>query len=159
MPNCPAELPFNVEDLIAFVRKYGADRCYFLTVTLKPKLYKFSSVTQLELSNNILYNELYKNTLDYWVVSEHTGMCNVHYHSIVTFRDEACKIQLVNKLKKNKELGFIKLDSKPIQNMRACCEYMTKELYNTMKVFTSVNGHRPHYWMNGCVWRYIVDGQ
>lgn len=123
----------------------------FLTITLKPKLYKYSSITQLELTNNVLFNILYRHTIDFAVVSEHTQNANIHYHCVISFRDKHDTIALINFLKKSKDFGFIKLD-KCVHNIIRCAEYMTKDLYITARTFCSVPGHKPDFSMTHRKW-------
>lgn len=123
----------------------------FLTVTLSPKLYKYSSVTQLELTNNILYKLLYKNTAHYTIVAEHTKQCNIHYHALVSFTDSGPQqIGLLNKLRSQKLFGFVKFDSSIGDNVKAC-NYLTKDIYDTIEVFKSVKPRNPQYYMT---WNY-----
>lgn len=144
----------NTQELLEYIR--NCTQPYFLTVTLKPKLYKYSSVTQLELTNHDLFTILYQTTASYHCVAEHTTAGNVHYHIIFDTINSHSAILLINRLKKNKNYGFVKLD-KDISNQLKCAEYMTKDLYSTAKIFTSVNGHRPYYYMTAQWWRQITN--
>lgn len=141
-------------DIVEYLR--NCRKAHFLTVTLKPKLYKFSSITQLELTNHDLYHILYGTTASYHCVAEHTQAGNVHYHILFDTLNEYSAIMLINKLKKHRSFGFVKLD-KDIHDLIKCAEYMTKDLYNTCKIFTSVNGRKPYYYMTSYWWRSIAN--
>lgn len=144
----------NAQDIITYLR--NCRKAHFLTVTLKPKLYRFSSITQLELTNHDLYQILYVTTSSYHCVAEHTSSGNVHYHILFDTINDYSAIMLINKLKKHRSFGFVKLD-KEIYDLLKCAEYMTKEIYNTSKIFTSVNGRRPYYYMTSQWWRAISN--
>lgn len=151
------EIPLSKQDVIAFIQRYSAVKCYFLTITIKPKFYEFSSVTQLELTNDIVYGILYSCVNDFICVAEHTKNGNVHYHAVITFEEKSRGVLLLNKLKKQRELGFIKLDAQSIQSIEATAEYLTKDLYDSMKVFTSVKGHKPRWYMTNALWRHLIN--
>lgn len=144
----------NSHQIIEYLR--SCRHAHFLTVTLKPKLYKFSSITQLELTNNDLFHILYGSTASYHCVSEHTSSGNVHYHILFDTINEYSAIMLINKLKKHRSFGFVKLD-KDIHDLVKVSEYMTKDLYNTAKIFTSVNGRKPYYYMTSTWWKMITN--
>lgn len=107
---------------------------YFITITIKPKFYKYTSVTQFELSNGEVVGIFNTLTKDYIVVPEHTKAGNIHYHAVVTFREDTQRISFINKLKKNSTLGFVKFDTNEIRNSLKVMEYMTKDLYETLKI-------------------------
>lgn len=146
------EVAYNLKD---FLERHN--NSYFLTITLKPKLYKFTSVTQLELTNHDVYAILYRNSVDYIVVAEHTQAGNIHYHAVVAFSGKLQRIQLLNMFKKNRALGFVKLDPEPVSNKVATANYMTKELYENYRILTAVRGHNPRIWMTSNMWRLLVD--
>lgn len=125
----------------------------FITVTLRPKLYKYSSVTQLELSNNILYNILDTYCVDWACVAEHTGGGNIHYHAIVLYLGSAA-LSMINTIKKNKNFGMIKFD-KSINNLNRAKDYVLKSLNETRKVCHGNNGHKPYYCMSANAWQTI----
>lgn len=129
---------------------------YFLTVTLKPKLYKYCSITQLELTNNIVFGLLYRCTDSFVVVAEHTKAGNIHYHAIICLKSDYQKIHLINSLKKRKELGFIHVDSNPVINPKDVSEYLTKDLYTNHQIFRK-NSWKIHYKMCDCLYRELYD--
>lgn len=136
---------FHVEEHIGL----DAD-AYFLTITLKPKLYKYSSITQLELTNNTVYQILYRCSKSFICVAEHTQAGNIHYHAVVAFGDKLRKIMMINMFKRNKDIGFVKIEDLPIVNKTKVSEYITKDLYVNHKIFRSCAGHNPRYHMCSC---------
>lgn len=108
---------------------------YFLTITLKPKLYQFTTVTQFELTHSDIVTMLDAACKDYVIVTEFTKSANIHYHALVTFTSPTHRISLINKLKKNRLLGFTKFDPQPIRSSIRVCDYMTKDLYVTLQCF------------------------
>lgn len=141
--------PFVVKDIMKVV----SSKSMFLTVTLPPKLYKFSSVTQLEITNKILYSILNATTDDYFVLAEHTKQGNIHYHAMVTCSEKRRYVLLMNKLKTNRSFGFIKLID--IGNYNKCAEYMYKDVYDNDIIFKSVRGHQPEWFMNNEIYNQI----
>lgn len=114
---------------------HDSKESYFITVTLKPKLYKFTSITQFELTHSEIIHIMDRHAADYVVATEHTKQGNIHYHVVAYIPSTAQKITMINMLKKNRLFGFIKFDPKPITHRLQCVEYMTKDLYQTLKVF------------------------
>lgn len=115
----------------------------FLTVTLSPKLYKFSNFLQFEMTHNILYSILNKYCSHYVCVVEHTKQGNIHYHCILTTTNFKKTILLANDIKKNKLFGFIKLDGKGIINILKCATYLVKDIEFTSTVFNSHRKNAP----------------
>lgn len=118
------------------------DDSYFLTITLPPKLYKYSSITQLELTNRIVFGILHKYCKDYVCIAEHTGQGNIHYHAVVKYETKMQAIMLINSFKKNKAIGFIKHDGSTVKEPRKVAEYLTKEFITNYKILRS-SGHKP----------------
>ena len=155
MPNgLPDDFPITVQSIHQFLR--DTPNCSFLTITIKPKLYKYNSITQLEMVNSSLYKLLFKHTDKYVCVAEHTKQANIHFHAIVSFVDTSRKIGLINSLKNHKDIGFIKFDSE-ISNDIKCSEYMTKDLYENYKYFTSMKGKAPLYFMTNTIWDNLFN--
>lgn len=129
----------RIANIISVTKNYISDlvhdnkETYFLTITLKPYLYKFGSITQFELTQLTVANLLYKATKDFIMVAEHTQSGNIHYHIVLAFSSSLQRILLVNTLKKNRMIGFIKLDPQPVREALKVMEYMTKDLYTTLK--------------------------
>lgn len=149
-----SEIPLSLNDVYSFV--LSCENVCFITITLKPKLYKYSSITQLEITNHELYNILYCSTKDFIAVAEHTKQGNIHYHAIFSAQTNVSNILLMNKLKKNKNFGFIKFDGE-IKCKRSCAEYLYKDVYNTMHVCRSNKGGFPRYIMSRDMWRDLTE--
>lgn len=149
-PNSPiATTPLQLHEVIHFIDKAPST---FMTITLKPKLYKYSSLTQLELTNNVVFGYLYACVDDFICVAEHTANGNIHYHAIIQ-ASKSQKILLINKLKKERLLGFIKLEPDTIRNPLKCSEYITKDVVSNSKIFRSVQGHNPDFIGSSKAWR------
>lgn len=129
----------------------------FITVTLKPKVYKYSSITQLELTNNVLYQILYNCTDSFICVAEHTKQGNVHYHALVYFHTDSSFILLMNKLRKQKEFGFIHTNGNIIQSHKECAKYILKDIKNNDIVFSSAKGRKPYYLMTTALWYLLYN--
>lgn len=135
---------------------YNKPNVKFLTITLQPKLYKFSSITQLEITNNDVYKILLTTCDDYICVAEHTEAGNVHYHALVSHNNKSGIILTANKLKKNRNLGFIKITT-DIKNKKKCAEYLLKSLRENDKIFSSNPGHKPWCYMSNVLWRQLYE--
>lgn len=112
---------------------------WFITITLKPKLYKYSSVTQYEMSVNIVEAILRNHTDSYVLVTELTASANIHYHAIIQIRDKYQMCTLLNKIKRVRELGNSKVNDKPVVELQRTFEYMLKEVNVTRKVISTPN--------------------
>lgn len=113
---------------------------YFITITLKPDLYKYSSITQYEMTVNAVKEILAKYNNYYVMVAEHTADANIHYHAMIVPRDRYANIALINKLKKGRLFGFIKQNSEPVIERQRTFNYLKKELFYTQKTLST-----PHY--------------
>lgn len=114
---------------------------YFLTITLKPHLYKFNSLTQYEMTVNYV-KAILKHASSYYCSTELTVQANVHYHSIVQFSNKVQMMRVINMLKRNKYFGFIHLNSRCIESLdqlKRSANYMCKELSDTTKVMHTSN--------------------
>lgn len=105
----------------------------FITITLKPSLYKYSSNTQLELTISHL-KVILDRLGEYVFVIELTNAGNIHYHILL----KATKINRLcafNRIKKNKLFGF--MSSKMInsdKHLRDEINYICKDINSTSKV-------------------------
>lgn len=114
---------------------------YFITITLKPKLYKYSSTTQYELSYGTIQHILHTTVQDYEVVPEHTKDGNLHYHAWIYSSNPCAKILCLNRLKRDRSLGYIKLTPEIIikeDQIIRVQEYLCKEFSYTVKILRSV---------------------
>lgn len=110
----------------------------FVTITLKPRLYKYSFNTQYELSQREIAHMLTIHSNDFVMVAEATKSGNVHFHAIIIADDIYHQVTIINKFKKDKNLGFIHIkevnsDLSPIIN------YMLKDIHETYKLITNIN--------------------
>lgn len=109
---------------------------YFLTVTIKPKFYKYGSGTQFDITRPTMSQVLYNSRFALYV-PEHTKQGNIHYHAIVKFKDEVNKIFILNSLKAKRDLGFIKLTPAPIKDkdaLKRSVTYMVKDLKSSARI-------------------------
>lgn len=153
--NITSSISLTQTDVVNYL--HDNQESYFGTFTIKPKLYQYSSVTQLELTNNTLYALLHQTCNNFICVAEHTKAGNVHYHAILTFISDLHRIQLCNKIKKQRLFGFMKIDAEPISNIARVTEYITKDLYTTSKIFASTPGHKPRYTMTCKEWAQFLN--
>lgn len=145
----------STQDVKNFIENYPT--CKFLTITLKPKIYKYSSITQLELTNYTVF-EILQNTSDKYVcIAEHTQVGNVHYHALVYHQQSFQLVSTLNKLKKCKYIGFIQTNGKPIEEITKCSEYMVKSLEENKKLFNAVRGNKPKFIMTNDLWKILFN--
>lgn len=147
-------IPIDAQKVYEFIGEHP--NSLFFTITLKPKLYKYSSITQLELTNMKLFHLIYSCCRHYIVVAEHTKQGNVHYHAIVDV-DDLSKMLLLNLLKKQKEFGFIKMDPNQIVHKKACAEYLCKSLRDNKKIFHASPNHKPMFVMTSYYYKSLYD--
>lgn len=113
----------------------------FLTITLQPKLYKYSSVTQFELTHGLIEHIFEQTVDDFEMIPEHTGQGNIHYHAWFKFSRDPQKILAMNKLRRTRSLGFIKLTPDRIltdEGIKKVHNYMNKDFDTTRKGLASV---------------------
>lgn len=114
---------------------------YFFTITLKPKLYKYSSVTQYELTYGTIQHHLMTTVQDFEFVPEHTQQGNIHYHGWIYDNNPLQRINLLNKLKRDRTLGFIKMTPEVIitnEQIKRSHDYLCKDYVNTRKLLKGV---------------------
>lgn len=119
---------------------------FFLTITLKPTIYEYSSVTQYEMTRGALL-KIFSSAQSFVMVPEHTGTGNIHYHALVQFRDTITRINIINRLKRNKFIGFIKVNSKPVKSekyFRNEIKYIIKKVHENVKIL-GITGPRIVY--------------
>lgn len=112
---------------------FTGEACNFITVTLSPKLYKYSSITQLELTLTHLYKILLLGGRSV-VVCEHTSSGNIHYHLILS-ASRLQSILIANKLRKQRGLGHIHIKSIASESeFNRAYEYIRKDLTTTRRL-------------------------
>lgn len=110
---------------------------WFVTITLKPKLYKFQALTQYEMTVNDFHKLLEQRVQNAVHVTELTETGNVHYHAIIKTTDKIKLLSFVDAIKRSRSFGYIKLTSNPIhfkENLIRSAHYLVKELNVTAKV-------------------------
>lgn len=115
------------------------DNICMITVTLSPKLYKYKSFTQYEITINELRKLCDNQTERYVFTPEVTQAGNIHYHVLCRFNTRLQKITMINKLKGNKLFGFSKI-SNPCDNyerVNTTLAYILKDTSMTQKVLTA----------------------
>lgn len=150
----PSDTMINGEQCLWFLN--NKPNVKFLTVTLPPKYYKYSSITQLEITNNELYKILLTTCDSFICIAEHTQAGNVHYHALISHSNKYGTILTCNKLKKSRLFGFIKVNTE-INNKSKCAEYMIKDLKENDKIFSSLPGHKPWCYMTNELWRNLYE--
>lgn len=123
-----------------YVRKYNIQpggNTYFITQTLKPKFYKYSTETQRNLTYHQFGAMLKEFTDDFICCCEITEQANIHYHGIVVFKNEINKLKMINKCKSKQSIGFMKITPKAIvdeiPSMMRAKEYIIKDVDKTSK--------------------------
>lgn len=114
---------------------------FMVTITLKPKLYKYSSITQHDMTINVLKALLSNQASGYVLATELTLSGNVHYHAFVMTPCKYRRITLLNTIKKNRYFGFIKVSNEvhDMSNVYACLTYMIKDVDTTKKILHNAN--------------------
>lgn len=119
---------------------------HFITITLKPKLYKFSSITQFELSFPYVHHVL--DQRDCIFVAEHTNQGNIHYHAMFEGNGYGF-VSTINQLKKCKSLGHVHISpllQGDMQRIRSYL-YMCKSLVDNLKLLHQVR-HKCIFYSN-----------
>lgn len=116
----------------------------FMTVTLPPRFYKFTSITQYELTKNELCRLLEAGTDWAWCVVELTREGNVHYHIIASTHYKHQIIGFINKVKRSKSFGYVKLspDIQTPESLTRSINYLCKDLESSRKVLHT-SAYRP----------------
>lgn len=111
-----------------------SEHTYFITVTIKPSFYKYTSITQLELLYHVLQSKTGDNVI---IVPEHTSAGNIHFHLVKRFRDECDKIRTLNLLRSCKKFGFIHIKTDEINHvskLERALAYLLKNLSDTKRI-------------------------
>lgn len=105
---------------------------FAITVTLRPALYRYTSVEQYDMTSDELVKHLLSECIKVSLIAEHTKNFNIHYHGIVTMRhiiNGSCQKRLVDSFRKSKHFGFVCI--KQIEDEEGWIDYMSKELLET----------------------------
>lgn len=136
---------FTYEELYRYVHEdyTPSNNLWFMTFTIDPKLYKMNAMTQFEMTVNEIRSILENHVTQYTISTELTEQGNVHYHAIGIIKDKFGKITLIDKIKRKRMFGFMKINSQPIHTdemLKKSCNYIIKELDQTQKILC-----RPNY--------------
>lgn len=130
-----------IDDIKSVYNGLLGEGLVFVTITLKPKLYKYQSLTQFELTHLDIESCLYRHSTAYMSV-ELTSDGNVHYHAICHFGTKLQRIHMMNMFKKNRQIGFVKITPNPIESLESLtrsAHYLVKSISDTSKVLHSSN--------------------
>lgn len=120
----------------------GPLHCYAITITLPPKLYKFQSITQYEMTKSHI-DSICKLCYQSLSVPELTKSGNIHYHLVVQGRDKINIIHVINKIRRNRMFGFYKEKEINCEKMLRCeLNYLIKDIKETQRVLHTPN-NRP----------------
>lgn len=125
----------------AFTLPAIGSNTYFITITLKPKLYKYSSGTQFDISKPEVDKLLY-SVYEYVSVAEMTVEGNCHWHAICRFSNDLNRIRFIDCVKKNRTLGYIKVTPKPVdskESLDRAFQYMKKDVSTTTSLLHTAN--------------------
>jgi len=119
---------------------------YFMTVSLKPDLYKWCARKQLKLTFDKLsrYIKIYSNK--FLMVAELTKKNNIHYHIIIHFNDILyADTLLMETLKTSNEFGNTMINEKVITETQRTFEYCVKDINKTYTIVNKVKYGKPGY--------------
>lgn len=119
----------------------------FFTLTLQPKLYKYTTMTQFEMTHLEVQHIISSCARSCTILStEITQQGNIHYHFICCFEEKHHKVALINKLKKKRLLGFVNVspDITCIQEANRALIYLFKDAKTTAKILHSEN-YKPEF--------------
>lgn len=134
----------NTEAVHNIIKKWAPEyiNCTSFTLTLKPKLYTYQTITQYEMTHNELIN-IINQVHDYVYCTEITKTGNIHYHFVVKTNDKLRLVNLVNKIRKNRLFGFYKaIPINSIDHLHKAIMYLVKDVYETMQILWT-NNYKP----------------
>lgn len=115
----------------------GYTNFYFITITLKPIMYKTPDKLQYLVHIKLL-SELLQD-YEYLIIPEHTKSYNIHFHGIIRSRMDLNNYKkkpfdfYVHKIFRNhKTIGFIKVE--PINDFNKCMLYILKDIEKTYEI-------------------------
>lgn len=139
----------DYEDTVQKVRDYvrgyairNSSLTYFVTQTLKPTYYKMKIDTQHTQTYCKLGHAFKEWCTDFIYLPEITKQGNIHYHAIVTFKNEISMLRFIEQTKSKQWLGFMKITSNSIEdkvNMIRSKEYLIKDVETTIKFVKCAN--------------------
>lgn len=132
----------DYEPLMNYFNDKMSDKLRFITITIKPKMYNFQTITQYEMTHPHIRQIVdTTNATTVWNV-EITKEGNVHYHMLSYFADAYSLISFINRLRKSHIVGFYKVTSNPVEhteNLSRSIRYLYKDLELTRKVLHTRN--------------------
>lgn len=113
---------------------------HFVTITLDPKSYKFCASVQHDMTVNFIETLLYDTCSNFQCTPELTEDGNVHYHAWLIFNDITSRMIFIDRIKRNRLLGFMKINKEVIaeEHVGRVQEYLCKSFDITCKVIKTV---------------------
>lgn len=111
---------------------------WFYTITLNPKLYKYTFNTQYDITRFEVMKILDISD-HYSFVVEATKDGNCHYHAWCYCNNPFSRILIINKFKSSKFIGYVMLNREPIIDTQRTYNYMIKDYKNTHKLLKKLN--------------------
>lgn len=103
----------------------------FVTITLSPKIYGGTVLSQYYQTYGIISRILEKFCFDYYMMPEVTSAGNVHYHGWAMMRNLRRIPFMINEIKKKRNiLGFVKIDKITTGYTKILC-YIIKDWSET----------------------------
>lgn len=131
--NTPADIP-SFMDLDCNLKDYMA-----LTITLKPKLYTYQTITQYEMTINYI-SSILRQAKSGTYVTEITKAGNIHYHAVIKTRDKSNGIYIINAIRKNRLIGFYKVkEIKDSKHLEDEFKYLHKDIKETARILHTRN--------------------
>lgn len=137
-----ASIQKDQELIVRLYEQHMGDHLKFITFTLPKKFYQFQSLTQYEMTINAFRLKLTTARALSTYCVEITNSANVHYHAIMSFRDDLAQISFINSIRRCTYLGFYKITDNPIthkDNLIRSANYLTKDIQKTSKVLHTGN--------------------
>lgn len=127
------------EELYKYIHEDYApsDILYFVTVTLPPKLFKYSAITQYEMTINELRSIFATWTDQFTLTVELTTAGSVHYHALAKIPTKLQIFRFIEAIKKKRVLGFMKINNTPVhldEMLKKSCNYLIKDLHVTKEI-------------------------
>lgn len=112
------------QQTLARIRETTPGVALFLTVTINPKLNSHPARYQFCSTYTDVIHILNIYCRDYSLIAETTLEACIHYHAWVVLRNPQARPVFMNKLKKSKNLGYVKLNKDYITDTKRVYYYM-----------------------------------
>lgn len=113
------------------LEKYSSSPLH-ITVTLHPKLYKYTAVEQFDMTRSMIRDALLDQYAIISIVAELTSQHNIHYHCYVkTYKDYTQKYVKKTHDKLRKILQFGKRQITQVQYENSYIDYLQKDIKHT----------------------------